>query len=114
MNTRRGFAGSASSQNNFMPRQCRSGIGQGRTSWLELRPLTGRSHQLRVQLAARGLPILGDRKYGARHRLLALDGQPRVALHAWKLVFTHPTRPEAIEVVAPVPADWPAAGRGTG
>jgi 23S rRNA pseudouridine1911/1915/1917 synthase len=86
---------------------------RGGTTWLELRPLTGRSHQLRVQLAARGVPIVGDRKYGARRRLLALDGQPRVALHAWKLVFTHPTRPEAIEVVAPVPADWPAAGRGT-
>jgi 23S rRNA pseudouridine1911/1915/1917 synthase len=84
------------------------------TTWLEVRPLTGRSHQLRVQLASRGLPILGDRKYGARARLLADDGQPRVALHARRLVFTHPTRPEAIEVVAPVPADWPAAGCGTG
>jgi 23S rRNA pseudouridine1911/1915/1917 synthase len=85
----------------------------GRT-WLELRPLTGRSHQLRVQLARRGLPIVGDRKYGARVRLLGPDGQPRVALHARRLAFTHPTRPEVIEVVAPVPADWPAAGPGTG
>jgi 23S rRNA pseudouridine1911/1915/1917 synthase len=84
------------------------------TTWLELRPLTGRSHQLRVQLARRGLPIVGDRKYGAKARLRALDGQPRVALHAQRLVFTHPTRPEVIEVVAPVPADWPAADRGTG
>jgi 23S rRNA pseudouridine1911/1915/1917 synthase len=84
------------------------------TTWLELRPLTGRSHQLRVQLARRGLPILGDRKYGARSRLRALDGHPRVALHARRLVFTHPTRREVIEVVAPVPADWPATGRGTG
>jgi 23S rRNA pseudouridine1911/1915/1917 synthase len=87
--------------------------GRVRT-WLELRPRTGRSHQLRVQLAARGLPILGDRKYGARSRLRALDGRPRVALHARRLVFTHPTRPEVIEVVAPVSADWPAPGRGTG
>jgi 23S rRNA pseudouridine1911/1915/1917 synthase len=86
---------------------------QGKT-WLELRPLTGRSHQLRVQLAGRGLPIVGDRKYGARTRLLALDGQLRVALHARRLVFTHPTRLEAIELVAPVPADWPASGRETG
>jgi 23S rRNA pseudouridine1911/1915/1917 synthase len=85
-----------------------------RSTWLELRPLTGRSHQLRVQLAARGLPIVGDRKYGARTRLMALDGQLRVALHARRLVFTHPTRPEAIEVVAPVSADWPAPCRGTG
>jgi 23S rRNA pseudouridine1911/1915/1917 synthase len=83
------------------------------TTTLELRPLTGRSHQLRVQLASRGLPILGDRKYGALRRVLALDGQPRVALHARKLAFTHPTRPEVIEVVAPVPADWPAPAPGT-
>ena len=41
-----------------------------RCSKLELRPLTGRSHQLRVQLASRGLPILGDVKYGARQRLM--------------------------------------------
>jgi 23S rRNA pseudouridine1911/1915/1917 synthase len=87
--------------------------GQGRT-WLELQPQTGRSHQLRVQLSARGLPIVGDRKYGARSRLRGLDGLPRVALHARRLVFTHPTRPEVIELVAPVSADWPAPGRGTG
>src|SRR4051812_15882164 len=47
---------------------------------LELRPITGRSHQLRVQLAARGLPIVGDRKYGATSTLMALDGGHRVAL----------------------------------
>ena len=41
---------------------------------LELRPHTGRSHQSRVQLAGRGLPILGDRKYGAATLLEAEDG----------------------------------------
>jgi 23S rRNA pseudouridine1911/1915/1917 synthase len=74
---------------------------------LELRPATGRSHQLRVQLAKRGLPIVGDRKYGAKIRLKALDGQWRIALHARQLTFTHPTRPEAISVDAPIPGDWP-------
>jgi 23S rRNA pseudouridine1911/1915/1917 synthase len=83
------------------------------TTTLELRPLTGRSHQLRVQLAFRGLPILGDRKYGATRRILALDGQPRVALHARRLAFNHPTRPGVIEIVASVPADWPATAPGT-
>ena len=78
-----------------------------RATTLELRPLTGRSHQLRVQLASRGLPIVGDRKYGARSRIWALDGRPRVALHARELTFRHPTRPEVIAVAAPVPADWP-------
>jgi 23S rRNA pseudouridine1911/1915/1917 synthase len=79
-----------------------------RTITMELRPITGRSHQLRVQLASRGLPILGDRKYGATSLLRALDGKPRVALHASRLTFTHPTRPEAISVSAPFPADWPS------
>jgi 23S rRNA pseudouridine1911/1915/1917 synthase len=74
---------------------------------LELRPATGRSHQLRVQLAGRGLPIVGDGKYGAKGQLKALDGHFRIALHARQLTFTHPTRPEAISVDAPVPADWP-------
>ncbi|MBV8233342.1 MAG: RluA family pseudouridine synthase, partial [Planctomycetaceae bacterium] len=89
-------------------------LGRDRkTTTLELRPMTGRSHQLRVQLASRGLPIVGDRKYGASSQLLAIDGRPRVALHARQLTFTHPTQGEAISVSAPVPADWPASGSGT-
>ncbi|MBV8077896.1 MAG: RluA family pseudouridine synthase [Planctomycetaceae bacterium] len=89
-------------------------LGRDRkTTTLELRPMTGRSHQLRVQLASRGLPIVGDRKYGASSQLLAIDGRPRVALHARQLTFTHPTQGEAISVSAPVPADWPATGSGT-
>ena len=75
----------------------------------ELRPTTGRGHQLRVQLASRGLAILGDRKYGARSSLMALDGRPRIALHARELRFKHPTRPEQLMIAAPVPADWPSA-----
>jgi 23S rRNA pseudouridine1911/1915/1917 synthase len=92
-------------------REARVAVGvlarRHQSTMLELRPLTGRSHQLRVQLAARGLPILGDRKYGSKAKLLALDGQPRVALHARRLGFTHPTRPEVIAIVAAVMADWP-------
>ncbi len=79
------------------------------TTMVELRPRTGRSHQLRVQLASRGFPIMGDLKYGATRRLPAADGQSRIALHARSLRFNHPTRPEAIELVAAVPADWPAS-----
>ncbi len=77
----------------------------------ELRPATGRSHQLRVQLANRGLPIVGDVKYGAKSRLTAADGQFRIALHARHLRFNHPTRSEVISVDAPVPADWPELSR---
>jgi 23S rRNA pseudouridine1911/1915/1917 synthase len=75
---------------------------------LELRPTTGRGHQLRVQLASRGLPIVGDRKYGANSNLTALDGHPRIALHARELRFKHPTRTEHLAIEAPLPADWPA------
>jgi 23S rRNA pseudouridine1911/1915/1917 synthase len=84
----------------------------GRFTKIELRPATGRSHQLRVQLTRRGLPIVGDRKYGATTQLKALDGRFRIALHARRLTFTHPTLLEAISVDAPVPADWPELSTG--
>jgi 23S rRNA pseudouridine1911/1915/1917 synthase len=79
---------------------------------LELRPATGRSHQLRVQLASRGMAILGDHKYGSAVVLAADFGQRRIALHARELTFKHPTREEEISVVAPVQADWPESSRG--
>lgn len=82
-----------------------------RSCWLEVRPRTGRGHQIRVQLASRGLPIVGDRKYGAATTLRALDGKPRVALHARRLTFKHPTLLEARTAIAPVPADWPWRSR---
>jgi 23S rRNA pseudouridine1911/1915/1917 synthase len=81
-------------------------------SKLELEPRSGRSHQLRVQLSSRGLPILGDIKYGSKVRLKALDGRLRIALHARQVTFTHPTRREPITIVAPVPADWPESTPG--
>ena len=80
---------------------------RGLETMLEVRPVTGRSHQIRVQLASRGFPIVGDWKYGARSTLTALDGKPRVALHARGLTFRHPTRAEATSLTCPAPADWP-------
>ena len=74
---------------------------------VELKPRSGRSHQLRVQLASRGIPILGDLKYGSKVRLKALDGRLRIALHAREITFMHPTRRESITIISPVPADWP-------
>jgi 23S rRNA pseudouridine1911/1915/1917 synthase len=79
----------------------------GRFSKLELRPETGRSHQLRVQLSERQMPIAGDRKYGAKSRIMAADGLPRIALHARAIRFEHPTRREELWVEAPLPEDWP-------
>ncbi len=70
-------------------------------SLLEITPETGRSHQIRVQLATRGYPIYGDRKYGSKHSL-----QGTIALHAAQLTFEHPTRKEPITVTAPDPANW--------
>jgi 23S rRNA pseudouridine1911/1915/1917 synthase len=86
---------------------------QGNCTSLELRPATGRGHQLRVQLAERGLPIIGDRKYGAATVLKAEDGHRRIALHAREIHFRHPTRGEALAIVAPMPADWPGSARGS-
>ena len=79
-----------------------------RTSLVELKPHTGRSHQLRVQLASRGWPIVGDKKYGASRSFFATDGGPRIALHAYSLVFKHPITQQSIEVTAPIPGDWPS------
>lgn len=71
-------------------------------SLVEIELLTGRKHQIRVQLAVRGWPILGDRKYGSRERWPA-----GIALHARRLAFEHPVRREPIEIVAGLPAAWP-------
>lgn len=68
---------------------------------LEVTPETGRSHQIRVQLAVRGHPIVGDGKYGSKKSL-----HGTIALHAAELTFAHPTRDERITVAAPDPADW--------
>jgi 23S rRNA pseudouridine1911/1915/1917 synthase len=68
---------------------------------LEITPATGRSHQIRVQLATRGHAIYGDGKYGARH---SLPGT--IALHAAQLTFDHPTRHEPVTVSAPDPEGW--------
>ena len=73
----------------------------GGQTLLELRPQTGRKHQLRVQLASRGLPIIGDTKYGSDHTFG--DG---IALHARSLTFLHPIRQEPITVVAELPPLW--------
>lgn len=73
----------------------------GGLALLELRPQTGRKHQLRVQFAARGYPIYGDRKYGSPHTFG--DG---IALHARSLTFLHPTRQEPTTITAELPKLW--------
>ena len=65
--------------------------------------LTGRPHQARLQLAALGVPVLGDFKHGARTPFA--DGRA-VALHAWRLAFDHPVRRVPVAFEAPPPLPW--------
>lgn len=71
-------------------------------SLLEVRLETGRTHQIRVHLAAIDHPVAGDATYGATRRDLAV---PRTFLHASRVTFTHPTTSERLEVEAPFPSD---------
>ena len=74
-------------------------------SLLECRLETGRTHQIRVHLAAIGHPIVGDPRYrGAR----ASFATPRPFLHAQRLTFTHPTTGERVTFESPLPADLQA------
>jgi 23S rRNA pseudouridine1911/1915/1917 synthase len=85
---------------------------------LEIKPITGRTHQIRVHLQHLGLPVAGDETYNGRSKALrvarelkrndlldalhSLNGQ---ALHAWKLTFLHPRTENPITVEAPLPDD---------
>ncbi len=76
---------------------------------LELRPHTGRMHQLRVQAATRGWPVQGDFLYGASRTFGPSVSESRdrlIALHARALTFLHPIRYEPITLTAPLPAVW--------
>ena len=66
---------------------------------LEINPITGRPHQIRVQLASMGCPIRGDLKYG--YPLANTDAS--INLHARRLSFTHPVKKEAVTFEAPLP-----------
>jgi 23S rRNA pseudouridine955/2504/2580 synthase len=76
-------------------------------SFLEIRLMTGRTHQIRVHLAHAGHPLLGDDKYGdfeLNHRL-EKQGVRRLFLHASRLAFAHPVSKEMIRLQAPLPAE---------
>lgn len=70
-------------------------------SLLQINLISGRHHQIRVQLSAIGSPIKGDVKYGARRG----NKDRSIHLHAWKIMFHHPITKEQIEVAAPLPED---------
>jgi 23S rRNA pseudouridine1911/1915/1917 synthase len=71
-----------------------------RRTLVELTLVTGRRHQIRVQLADAGCPIVGDKKYGAR-----TDPVKRLALHACFLKFPHPVTKKELRFTSPLPRD---------
>jgi len=72
---------------------------------LEVRPHTGRTHQIRVHLSWMGHPVVGDRIYGHRRQRLLQD---RHFLHAAQIRFTHPTSGEEVAFMAPLPPELAA------
>lgn len=75
---------------------------------VEARPRTGRKHQIRIQLAGRGAPILGDDRYGRKRPSPGHAVVPRLMLHASRLSLRHPLTRVAIEITCPLPADFVA------
>jgi 23S rRNA pseudouridine1911/1915/1917 synthase len=68
---------------------------------IEVDPITGRPHQIRVQLSTLGSPIVGDNKYGYPRG----SRKKSIALHALRLQFIHPVKKEKVEIFAPLPTD---------
>ncbi|MEM7176798.1 MAG: RluA family pseudouridine synthase [Pseudomonadota bacterium] len=84
----------------------------GRAAWVALRPVTGRTHQLRAHMAALGTPIAGDGKYGGRGQENLGDGwgagmggavSRKLHLHAARLSFPHPVSGKPMAFAAPLP-----------
>ncbi|MFO0816100.1 MAG: RluA family pseudouridine synthase [Gemmatales bacterium] len=70
-------------------------------TWVEVHPKTGRTHQIRVQLASRGYPIVGDERYGSKQTIAS-----GIALHARSLTFQHPISYDPITLTAELPLAW--------
>jgi len=79
-------------------------------TWLRIELKTGRTHQIRIQAASRGHPVVGDAQYGSTIPFgpqYEDDRLRAIALHARRLEFRHPMTKEMVSVTAPVSADWP-------
>jgi 23S rRNA pseudouridine1911/1915/1917 synthase len=76
---------------------------------LEIRPQTGRTHQIRVQAASRGHPVFGDQLYGAAMPFGPPAELPRdrvIALHGRTLTIVHPFTKQPLSIEAPLPGSW--------
>ncbi|MBP1706015.1 MAG: pseudouridine synthase, RluA family, partial [Chloroflexi bacterium] len=76
---------------------------------LEVDLVTGRTHQIRVHLAAIGHPVAGDQVYGTGTARRGPDGLERLFLHAWRLVFSSPSTGDLVRLEAPLPDGLEAA-----
>lgn len=84
-----------------------------RAAWVELQPLTGRTHQLRVHMAAIGHPIVGDGKYGGQDAFLSGTISRKLHLHARRLLIDHPDG-APLDVTAELPEHFAASMAGLG
>lgn len=69
---------------------------------LEIKPITGRTHQIRVHFSAAGHPLVGDKRYGIRMSKIKF---PRLFLHAYRLEFNHPETGKRMEFHSPLPEE---------
>jgi 23S rRNA pseudouridine955/2504/2580 synthase len=74
-----------------------------KASWVSLKPVTGRQHQLRAHMELIGHPIVGDNKYDGGMELPAENIEPKLHLHARRLIIPHPAGRAKIDVSAPLP-----------
>jgi 23S rRNA pseudouridine1911/1915/1917 synthase len=107
-------AGGKPARTRYTVKERRGGeAGQRPTTLLELKLESGRTHQIRVHLAAIGHPVVGDVRYGTADSERSL-GSGRFFLHAFGLAFSHPVSGEWLEFSSPLPPDLEAylAGQG--
>jgi 23S rRNA pseudouridine1911/1915/1917 synthase len=86
---------------------------RGPIALLEIELGTGRMHQIRVQLAGRGWPIVGDGRYGSKIPFGSRNGdehEQAIALHAHRLTLRHPIRYDEVVLTAPLPPMWRELG----
>jgi 23S rRNA pseudouridine955/2504/2580 synthase len=74
-----------------------------KAAWVSLKPVTGRQHQLRVHMELIGHPIVGDSKYDGGMPLAEDNIEPKLHLHARRLIIPHPAGNKKIDVTAPLP-----------